>query len=384
MSIGSVKATPVRSSRAWRWLLSTTGFVVVLQSFLALPLTSQVVGVQAAKRGSGILMRGADRCFVITAKHVVSRGSRSVQVSTGTGTWRSGSVLHEAPWDSIDIAVIQPDQEVRCGSWPDVEAPLAAEESGYLSYANPSGDISRVPITIAAPSFGSQLYVLSKDRTKSLHDGMSGGGIYLDNGRLVGMLFAVEIDSGRGRGYNLRFVRSVVLGNTVVRLGPFRRPRLEMTVGAFGDISTEAGLPQSGRLEVAVPLFSALAIQVAGLRMVRDSADGTFAVLGLRAGIGRERLVFDAFAEAGYGRFYSRRDMGGTWRVVGVDTLYYPDIRVADAESLVFGGGASAGWSPVRPFSVVVTGGYWHVQRAPSGNQTPGGWSLGFGLRVTR
>lgn len=174
-------------------------------------LHAQVLAVNAPtvpSQGSGLLVFLSDECLLVVPKHVVSPGSRDVELRDGSGRSFPGSVFHEDPQE--DLALVRPQFPTQpfCEEWPrteEAQATLAGSRYGYLLYAAPSGAEHRIEVEIALPPRGTNISVWPRDAAVQLHDGMSGAGLYID-GTPVGMLIEASVRSRRGVAYSTTFV----------------------------------------------------------------------------------------------------------------------------------------------------------------------------------
>jgi hypothetical protein len=178
-------------------------------------LVAQVLAIRAPLvpgQGSGLIVRLDTECLLVAPRHVVVPGPARIELTDRHGRSVVGSIIHQDPEESVDIALIRPEYPIQpvCEAWPEaehVQAVLSENRSGHLIFAAPNGAERHLEVGIALPLRGSNISVWPRAESEQFHEGMSGAGLYID-GTLVGMLVEAPVRSRRGIVYPLDFIWS--------------------------------------------------------------------------------------------------------------------------------------------------------------------------------
>jgi S1-C subfamily serine protease len=154
----------------------------------------------SSQMGSGVLFKNGNKCYVLTAQHVVGDGlGRAVIMSTGLGSdvpdfiWGGFVVAKNEKIDAAIIELINADPVTINGAAFQRQIPKVGQE--IYAIGNPAGEINMV--TEGIISHNRRIVEWCSDRhlqiTANGSFGSSGGGVFTaDTGKCVGLVVRIN------------------------------------------------------------------------------------------------------------------------------------------------------------------------------------------------
>ena len=171
----------------------------------------QIVFVDAkGGNGSGISFSRGSECFVLTARHIVSKPGPITVI--GDDKKMADAVVDQEYSDDIAILRIKKGVEIcKSSKWPNlsnIETTIEKNPEGYLKGGSEDGGFINLPIYV---SHGNDMFltILPRGSTKELVQGSSGSIVMLNN-QAVAFLLQVNIKNGEGKAIRMDYAAKII------------------------------------------------------------------------------------------------------------------------------------------------------------------------------